>query len=218
MLFASVRGVILDLDGTLADTLRDITDAVNVALRELGLPAQPMSAVRRFVGDGLPMLCRRAMGFEDDQKLNRMIEIVTREYRAHELDHTTLYPGIPELLDGLTSRGLPMAVLSNKPHASTERMVRHLCGKWRFVAVEGYRSEDMRKPDPRLALEIATAMRLPASAVCLVGDSLTDLATARAAGMSCVLATWGFRDRDELAAGSPDALIDRPTELLELLG
>ena len=211
------RGVILDLDGTLADTLRDIADAVNTVLAAMGLPAVPAESIRQFVGEGLPMLCRRVLGDRHLDRAERMVPLVAEQYRLHDLDHTTLYPGVSDLLDALTARRIPMAVLSNKPQEATRRMVAALCDRWPFVAVEGFRDEEHRKPDPRVATEIVAKMCAAPREVWMLGDSQTDIATARAAGLVAVAATWGFRDRDVLAALSPDYLIDHPTDLLGLL-
>jgi phosphoglycolate phosphatase len=211
------RGVILDLDGTLADTLRDITDAVNTALAEMDLPGVSTESVRQFVGEGLPTLCRRALGDEHLDKLDRMTAAVAGQYRLHELDHTTLYKGVPEMLDALTARRIPLAVLSNKPNDATKRMVSALCGRWRFVAVEGFRDEGHRKPDPRVAVEIVAKMDASPDEVWMLGDSQADVATAKAAGLAAIAVTWGFRDRKVLEALNPDHIIDRPAELLGLL-
>jgi phosphoglycolate phosphatase len=211
------EGVILDLDGTLANTLRDITESVNTALSGMRLPTVTGEAVRQFVGEGLPMLCRRALGNEHLDKLDQMLSLVTEQYRLHDLDHTVLYDGVAEMLDGLTARGIPMAVLSNKLEHATRRTVAALCSRWTFVAVEGFRDEESRKPNPRVPLEIVGRMNAIPSEVWMVGDSQTDIATARAAGLVAVAATWGFRDRDVLEALGPDHVIDRPTDLLALL-
>jgi phosphoglycolate phosphatase len=211
------RGVILDLDGTLADTLQDIHDAVNVGLEKLGLPGQPIEAIQRFVGDGLPLLCRRALGEQHADKAEQLAAMVVERYRLHDLDNTHLYDGIPSLLDGLTAQRIPIAVLSNKPAAATRRMVETLCGHWEWIAVEGYRAEEFKKPDPRTALGIVALMRARPAEVYMVGDSLPDIETAKAAGMVSVAATWGFRTREELRAGGPDYMIDEPDDLLMLL-
>lgn len=211
------RGVIIDLDGTIANTLYDIWASVNAGLWMFGLPAQSMDAVRQFVGDGLPELCRRAMAGRRLEDADRLAAVVLEQYRLHDLDHTTLYDGVPDLLDGLTARGVPMAVLSNKPHAATARMVDALCGRWRFVAVQGYTSDDRRKPDPRTALEIIAKMGAEPAGVVMLGDSQADIATGKAAGLVSVAATWGFRSRAVLEAAGPDFMIDRPTDLLSLI-
>lgn len=211
------RGVIFDLDGTLADTLRDIVEAVNVGLHAMGLPPRSAEAVRQFVGDGLPLLCRRALGDDHADKADRLAALMLEHYRLHDLDHARLYDGIPELLDVLVARGVALAVLSNKPQPATTRIVNALCGKWPWTAVEGYRAEEFKKPDPRTAIEVARRMGAPPGEIILLGDSVPDVQTARAAGMRSVAATWGFRSREELAAAGPDHLIDRPGDLLPLL-
>jgi len=212
------HGVIFDLDGTLADTLQDITDSVNYGLQQLGRPSVTAAQVRRYVGDGLPMLCRRALGESHADQSDTMAAIVLEQYRLHDMDHTVLYDGMPELLDALVRRNITLAVYSNKPHSATERMVKTLCSRWPFVAIEGYRAEEFKKPDPRMALQIASLMKAPPHEVCMMGDSLPDIQTARAAGMVAVAVTWGFRDAGELQAAGPDYLINHPRELFNILG
>lgn len=211
------RGILLDLDGTLADTLTDLHNAVNAALATLALPPQPLEAVRRFVGDGVRLLCERAMAGEKPDQLDTMVERLLEEYRQHDLDHTVLYDGIPAMLDAIVARGIPLAVLTNKPQTATDRIIGALCSRWSFVAVEGCRSDEFKKPDPRTALAIAEKMGAAPQQVWMVGDSLPDIQTGRNAGMVTVGVTWGFRDRSELEAAKPDHIIDKPMELLSLL-
>jgi len=210
-------GVIFDLDGTLADTLPDLADAVNAGLKAFGLPEQPASDIREWIGEGLPVLCRRAVGRSAHVPIDEMAVVVTRYYRRHRLDKTTPFAGVPALLDRLTTRGIPMAILSNKPHEHMGPMADALFGRWSFAAVEGYHEESRRKPDPRTALEIVARMQLEPSQVFLVGDSATDVNTARNAGLIPVGATWGYRMREELIVSGARHLIDRPKDLLALL-
>ncbi len=211
-----MKGVVFDLDGTLADTLPAIADAINCGLAAIGLPEAPRSEVRRWIGEGLPTLCRRALRGAEDVPFDRMVEVVSQHYREHQLDKTVPFPGIPELMDELARQGIPMGVLSNKPHEHTVTMTEAIFGRWRLVAVEGYQEESYRKPDPRTLLQICQAMSLPPRQVMLVGDSNTDIFTARNAGVIAVAATWGYRDRDELIAAGPNYLIDRPEQVLAL--
>jgi phosphoglycolate phosphatase len=217
----SARGVIFDLDGTLADTLPDIADAVNEGLRAFGLPERPVSDIRNWIGEGMPTLCERTLasaGATEQVPLAELVTAVTSSYRARRLNKTAPFPGIPRLLDELARRRIPVGVLSNKPHEHTAPMVEALfAGAPGFVAVEGYREEGRRKPDPRTALDIAAAMGLAPQEVILVGDSFTDMATAVNAGMVPVGATWGYRSRQELLDAGAGHLIDRPDELLALL-
>jgi phosphoglycolate phosphatase len=214
----SIRGIIFDLDGTLVDTLPDIAACVNAGRRAFGLPEWPITDIRKWIGEGLPNLCRRALVDAPQVPLEQMLAVVNEHYAAHQLDHTVPYPGIPELLDTLTARGVPMAILSNKPHIHTVPMAQAVLGRWPWVAIEGYRREDRRKPDPRLALDIVAAMHLSPAEVALVGDSDTDMQTAVNAGLAPVGATWGYRDRDTIVVGGARQLVDTPAQVLNLLG
>jgi phosphoglycolate phosphatase len=212
-----VAGVIFDLDGTLADTLEDIAAGVNHALAAEGLPTVAAEQVRGWVGEGYLILMKRAAPQADDAQLKRLIAAGASYYSKHALDRTRLYPGVLNVLDRLQTRGLRIAVLSNKPEPITIEMVGALCPGVRFDAIAGYRDEASKKPNPSVALDIAGRMGLPPPRVIMVGDSATDIATARNAGIRAVSVTWGFRSRGELAAAGPDAMIDRPAELLDLL-
>ncbi len=132
------KAVLFDLDGTLLDTLEDLADATNAALAEVGLPGHPLVAYKQFVGDGLENLVRRAMGHEraDEALLARGIELTRNEYAARWAEKTRPYAGIPDLLEGLSRRGIPMAVLSNKPHEFTRLCVTRLLPDWHFQAVQ----------------------------------------------------------------------------------
>ncbi len=213
----STKGVVFDLDGTLADTLPAIADAINSGLAAIGLPEAPHADVRTWIGEGLPTLCRRALRGAENVPFDRMFEVVSKHYREHQLDKTVPFPGIPELMDALARRGVPMGVLSNKPHEHTLTMTQALFGRWPLVAVEGYQEESYRKPDPRTLVQICQTMGLPPREVMLVGDSNTDIFTARNAGVIAVAATWGYRDREELIAAGPNYLIDWPEQVLALV-
>jgi phosphoglycolate phosphatase len=127
------------------------------------------------------------------------------------------YPGIPELLDALTARGMKMAVLSNKPHDLTQKVIEMLLPSWRFEAVMGERPPIPRKPDPSSALEIASRLGVEPAGFLYMGDTATDMRTANAAGMYAVGALWGFRNAEELIESGAKKLIAKPVELLELL-
>ncbi len=213
----SISGIIFDLDGTLVDTLPDIAAAVNAGRRAMGLADRPLSDVRQWIGEGLPILCRRALSDAPHVRVEEMLPVVSSYYAAHRLDQTTLYPGISDLLDGLTARGVPIAMLSNKPHEHTAPLAEAMFSRWSWIAVEGYRQADRRKPDPRTALEIAARMQLEPSQVALLGDSDTDMQTAVNAGLLPVGATWGYRDRDIITAAGARCLVDTPAQVLDLL-
>jgi phosphoglycolate phosphatase len=212
------RGIIFDLDGTLAHTLPDIADAVNAALREFGLPERPESDVREWIGEGLPTLCRRALKAHPRVEIEPFITAVTGHYSRNRLNKVRPFPGIPELLDELAARQIPMAVLTNKPHVHTVPLMDAVFSKWSFAAIEGYKEEELRKPDPRVAWQIVEIMGLPREAVARAGDSFTDLATAVTAGLIPVGCTWGYRSSKELRDAGARYLINEPHELLNLSG
>jgi phosphoglycolate phosphatase len=214
-----VRGVIFDFDGTLADTLPDLTDAVNFGLRQAGLAAQPAEHVREWIGSGIVVLCERALEAADGGhvSLEDYTRTVSDYYAAHRLDKTRPFPGIPELLDAVVARRIPMAVLSNKPHEHTPPLVEALFAKWPWTAIQGYVDEPTKKPNPGGALLIAEKMQLPPAEVMMVGDSAVDITTARRGGLVPVGVTWGYRSREELIEAGAAHLIDKPSELLRLL-
>lgn len=212
------RGIIWDLDGTLADTLRDIADAGNAALASAGLPHRELREYTRFVGDGVTVLIRRASGTQDPDAVQAMETIFRKHYERHGLDHTQLFPGIAPLLDRLIRADRPMCVLSNKPHAYTLQTVDALCAPWPFVKVLGQREGTPRKPDPAAALHLAARMKCSPADIAFIGDSEVDMHTARNADMFAIGVNWGFREHDEIEKAGADAIIDRPEELLPLIG
>jgi len=219
-----MMGVIFDLDGTLADTLADLTDAVNTGLGAIGYGPRSAGEVRRWVGEGMHILCRRAItaaappGAEvDDALVAAMAETFTAYYRQHRLDKTVAYPGIPLLLDELAARGIRLAVSSNKPHEHTVELMDALFKRWAWAAVEGARDDRPRKPDPEVILAVVDSMKLQPSDVLVVGDSAIDVQVAHNAGAVAVGVTWGFRDLDELVEAGADHVIDQPAGLLNLL-
>jgi phosphoglycolate phosphatase len=213
-----LAAVLFDLDGTLLDTLADLADAVNHVLSELGFPSHSLEAFRDLVGEGLPKLIERALpaGAGEEVRAEALAGVRAR-YAERLIVETRPYPGIVDLLDELTRRGLGMAVISNKPEAATQALVRQLLGRWAFAAVLGHRPDRPRKPDPAAALEAARALAVEPSRCVFVGDSWIDMATARGAGMLPVGVTWGFRSREELLGAGARALIDRPLDLTSVL-
>jgi phosphoglycolate phosphatase len=210
-----MRGVIFDLDGTLVDSLRDISEALDHVLSERGLPRHSHAEYERMVGDGARILVRRALADRAELE-DEVLAAFKARYLAHVAVHTRPYDGIEALLDTLTERGVPMAVLSNKPHPATETLVRALFPH-PFVAVRGTREEHLKKPDPTAALEIARAMELAPDTILFLGDTAVSTSTAARAGMVSVGALWGMRSREELERAGARHLIAAPGELLALL-
>jgi len=214
----SLHAVLFDLDGTLLDTLDDLADSMNAVLAAAGHPVHPTDAYRRFVGDGVVNLARRALppDHRDDAAVRRAVEAMRAEYKNRWDTRTRLYDGIPELLDELARRNIPAAVLSNKPHDFTLLCVRKLLARWSFAVVQGVTDDCPPKPDPAAALRVAELLNVTPAEVLYLGDTNTDMATAVAAGMVPVGALWGFRDADELTAAGAALLVTHPREVLEL--
>ena len=214
----SIKLVIFDLDGTLIDSRLDLIHSVNAMLRNFGRPELPGEVVASYVGDGAPMLVRRALGDPDDEDFFRQgLEFFLAYYREHKLDYTQVYPGIPEALKQIRSNGArrKMAVLSNKPVNPSRAIVDALGLADFFVKVYGGNSFDTKKPDPfgvkTLLQETGTA---PANAM-IVGDSSIDVLTGRNAGITTCGVTYGFAPHT-LCEAPPDVLIETPQELREL--
>jgi phosphoglycolate phosphatase len=212
--------VLFDLDGTLLDTLEDLADSMNVVLKAHGFPVHGLDAYRYFVGDGVENLVLRSLPLpERDSEvfLRECVSKMRAEYTARWKDKTRLYDGIPELLDSLSARGVKTAVLSNKPHSATVQVVDHFLGKWRFDATLGARAGVPIKPDAGAALDVCRALDSPPESFLYLGDTNTDMITARSAGMFAVGVLWGFRTEEELRTSGANAVIRHPLEALDLL-
>lgn len=209
--------VIFDLDGTLVDSVDDLCNSVNAARAYMGLPPLPHDLVASYVGNGAPVLIRRAMGPEaSEEQVQEALSFFLSYYREHMLDHTRPYPGVVETLEQLRGQGVKMAVLTNKP----QRFSRDLCAglglAQYFFQIYGGNSFEQKKPDPigiRTLMQEAGAKQ---AETWMVGDSATDVLTARNAGVRSVGVTYGISPQS-LSETPPDFLIDSMTELPRLL-
>lgn len=217
---SAIRGVLFDLDGTLLDTIDDLAACMNAAVAGAGLPTRPVAEHKLMVGDGVANYVLRAMPEQsrgDAELVGRVRESYRRLYSEHWADRTAPYEGIEPMLGRLVERGTALAVLSNKPDGFTRQMVAHFFPAVRFAAVRGAVDGQPLKPDPAAALHIARLAGLPAASFAYLGDTATDMRTARAAGMLAVGALWGFRPRAELEAAGAEALIDHPLKLVNVI-
>ena len=207
--------VVFDLDGTLIDSRRDLADAANALILERGGEPQPVDAISAMVGEGAPLLVKRALtaaGLDpaDPTALPRFLEL----YDERLLDHTHLYEGTRPVLEEI-SRTATLAVLTNKPQRPSERILDGLRIAGLFDYVIGGDTPLPRKPDPGGLRHLMTAAGAGAADTIMVGDSAIDLRTARAAGTRIVLVRYGFGFRfaatelqgDELIAGTPAELL-----------
>ncbi len=207
---------IFDLDGTLIDSLADIGTAMNQALAAHQLSVHDIQQYRQFVGEGVEVLTRKASGNHPTLQPD-VLATYRGLYAGNLFGHTAPYAGITELLATLRTLPIQLAVLSNKPHVSTQQLVAALFADVPFRAVWGQRPEMPRKPDPTAALQIASELSVNPKDCVFIGDSSIDMQTANAAGMFAVGVTWGFRSRAELLEFGAHAVIDSPVELLHVL-
>lgn len=206
--------LILDLDGTLVDSLTGIAASLNHSLAAHHQASHPQSAVRNFVGDGVAMLVKRALGEMQQPSLaTAVVESFKQHYAANWQSGTHAYAGITEALEALDRAGYPLAVLSNKPHAFTTTMTARVFPTIKFAAVLGQRDGIPQKPEPTGALEIAKIANRTAQDCIVIGDSTMDLETAQRAGMRAIAVTWGYHDRERLIEAGASHLIDHPNQL-----
>lgn len=213
------EAVLFDLDGTLLDTIADLTDSMNLALKRLGFPGHDVRACKMFVGDGVEMFAFRALpeNSRDQDMVEKCALLMRQEYRKRWARKTRPYEGVPELLDELARKNLKTAILSNKPDDATKEMVAELLAKWHFHPVTGAQRSMPKKPDPTLALEVSRQLRVAPERFLYLGDTSTDMRTARSAGMFAVGVLWGFRSAEELRESGAQVLVDHPRKVLELL-
>jgi len=218
-----IRLLVFDLDGTLIDSRLDLIHSINATLRHIERPELAGSLIASYVGNGAPVLVRRALGDQDannEALFNEALDYFLGYYRQHKLDHTTVYEGIPEVLQALTDAPKTdrrMAVLSNKP-VNPSRDIIHALGLGAFfVRIYGGNSFPTKKPDPVGVLTLLQETNVAAAEALMIGDSSIDVLTGRNAGLWTCGVTYGFAPHT-LEEVPPDVLIDSPRELGELLG
>lgn len=209
------RLVIFDLDGTILDTLEDLTDAVNYALRQNGQPERSIDEVRRFVGNGIKKLIERAVqpgtGPEETDKI---YDDFMPYYKAHCADKTKAYDGIDELLSELKREGFLTAVVSNKADAAVKKLCeRYFSGLFDFCV--GERAGILKKPAPDSVNEVLGKLSVNRTEAVYVGDSDVDLDTARNAGLDCISVNWGFRDEEFLLEHGAVKIAKYPGQIMD---
>ena len=211
--------VIFDLDGTLLDTIADLAESANYALKQLGHPTHNVETIRTFVGNGINKLLERALPTHEQTAENvmRMRSHFVPYYDVHNADWSAPYPGIVHLLENLQAKGIQLAVASNKYQAATVKLVKQYFPNINFVEILGQREGINVKPDPTIVFDILKKANVSREETLYVGDSGVDMQTAINAGVDAVGVTWGFRSRAELENFQPMGLIDKAEELLEFI-
>lgn len=211
------HAVIFDLDGTLLNTLGDLRAATNHALEVRGLPPHSMEEIRQFIGNGIRLLICRAMPEgTPEAEIDAALDDFKAYYAAHIHDRTVPYDGIPQLLTALRKRGIKVAVLSNKIDSASQQLIEYFFpGKTDVVF--GEHVGVPRKPDPISCRMVMQQLGVQPEQVLYVGDSGTDMQTAKNAGLYAVGVTWGFRSKEVLLEYGADVLVHRPEQILQIL-
>lgn len=211
--------IIFDLDGTLLNTLEDLTDSVNYAMEKFGFPVHTIEEIRSFVGNGAPKLIERSIpqGTENPS-YEAVLAAFKEHYAAHCEDKTKPYEGVMELLAQLKEKGYRMAVVSNKFDGAVKRLCKKYFGSYLETAI-GESADVKRKPAPDTVYRALHELSCDGSRAVYVGDSEVDIQTAKNASLPCISVTWGFRTEEQLkAAGAEEKfMLSSPLGLLPLL-
>lgn len=208
---------IFDLDGTILNTLEDLADSTNYALKTCGYPERTMDEVRQFVGNGIRKLMERAVPEGTPvEEIDRVHETFTAHYKVHCADKTRPYDGIMELLQNLKKDGCKLAVVSNK----ADYGVQELCKQYYdgiFDFAVGEREGIRKKPAPDSVNEVLKTLGCSRDRAVYIGDSDVDIQTAANAQMDHIIVEWGFRDVPFLIAKGAKVLVEKPEEILEIV-
>ena len=209
--------IIFDLDGTLLDTLDDLSDSVNYALEHHGLPVRTKAEIRRFLGNGIRnLVLQSAPSGLEDPVFEQVFSTFKSHYMVHCLDKTHPYKGILELLQALSEKGYKMAIVSNKVHDAVSELNQRFFSQYIHVAI-GESTGVRRKPAPDTVLAALEKLGSQAEHAVYIGDSEVDYQTSLNAHLPCISVLWGFRDKDFLTALGAKVFAESPQDILTLL-
>lgn len=210
---------IFDLDGTLLNTIADLAEATNYALKKCGYSTHKTDEYRFFVGNGINKLFERALpeGERSQENILRIRSLFIPFYNEHNADYSRPYPGIPELLEELQAQGILVAVASNKYQEATYKLIKQYFPKINFAQILGQREGVPSKPNPSVINEIIQKTEQKREDVVYIGDSCVDMETGLNAQVNTIGVSWGFRPRTELEAYQPDLIADSTADILKFL-
>ncbi len=213
------QAAIFDLDGTLLDTIYDLSDAMNRGLLQYGFPTLPLQHHKNAVGNGLRKYSERSIPKDKltDELLDRFVKDVGAHYKENCTVETKVFEGIEELLSYMTEQGISIHILSNKVDDFVHKLVRHYFDENMFGCVYGERENVPKKPNPEAALSIAEEIGIHPSEILFIGDSVYDVMTGNAAGMCSVAACWGYQSEERLRTQNPAFLAHTPLEIISYL-
>ncbi len=218
----SVKAVMIDLDGTLLDTIPDLAAAANGMLTEMGRPALPEATIRNFVGKGINNLIERTLtnsmdGKPDPELFEKAIPIYERNYRAVNGKHTTIYPGVKEGLDLLRAQGYPLACVTNKSERFTLPLLDFVKFSGYFMSVVAGDTLPQKKPDPEPLWHACKQMGVAPGEMLMIGDSMNDAQAARAAGCPIFCVTYGYNEGHDVHTLDCDAIVASLVEATQLI-
>lgn len=209
--------LIFDLDGTILDTLEDLTDSVNHALDEKGLPTRSIAEIKSFVGNGIHKLIERAVPRNiEEEEIEQVFKEFKVYYGIHCADKTKPYEGIEELLQELKKAGYKLAVVSNKADFAVQELCKQYFPNIFDVAV-GEKAGVKRKPAPDSVLAVLEVLKIEKEQAVYIGDSEVDIATAKNAEMTEIAVTWGFREEDFLKSEGAKMIVHEPKEIMTII-
>lgn len=220
--FDKISALAIDLDGTLLDTIPDLCGAVNLTLTELGHRTLPVDLVKTFVGKGLGEHMRKSLREvmqrePSDEEKTQAMSLYRKHYAAHLVDETAIYPGVIDTLEVFKSRGLPMAVVTNKWRSYTEQLVQHFGIASYFDHLVCGDTLTTNKPHPGMMFYAAGLMGAHPKSMLMIGDSGNDSRSAQAAGSPVVLLSYGYSEGENLADLQADAIVDTFQDIPPLL-
>lgn len=208
---------IFDLDGTLVNSLADIAEATNYAMRKLGFPEHELSEFNYLVGDGVAKLIERALPKENQDKFSEVLKIYNDYYNNHYTVKTYIYDGIENMLNILKEKDFELAVASNKTHEFTENVIAHYFSDELFSAVFGKSEGNPVKPNPAIVDNIIDKLNVSREDTVMIGDTCIDIKTGKNAGIKTIGCLWGFRTIEELVNAGADYIADKPADIVKYL-
>lgn len=207
------KAVIFDLDGTLLNTLEDLTDAVNHVMRQFNYPEHTIEEIRSFVGNGIKLLIERSLPYgKDNPEFDKVFSEFKSYYTSHCQIKTRPYDGIMELISSLKEQGYKLAIVSNKNQSAVTELNNIYFSDYISTAI-GEKEGVRKKPAPDTVIKALNELGISSDDAVYVGDSDVDRETAKNSDMDCISVTWGFRERKLLESLKPYAIIDKPDEL-----
>lgn len=211
------KAILFDLDGTLLNTLTDLTNSINHMLEHFNFKTRTEAEIRRFLGNGARQLVELSIGKSvESEKFETYYQFYDAFYQAHSEEHTAPYEDIPQVLETLKKRGYRLAVISNKQDKAVKQLVEKMFPSLFEVAL-GVTEDGIKKPDPRMVDKVLKAMNIKASEAYLIGDSEADIMTGKQANMPVVTCLWGFRDMKDITPLNPEFIVGKPYDILKVI-